>query len=160
MVEAFANQEVVRATVRNKVEVIELLTEFRKICFEILCPWEEIRHVPREESERLFDQVINSEDIGIFLWRENGEFSWICVAQLMTKIQTWKYVQLNDVYVKKESQWNWLAQQLIQETEKWSRDAWALFMQLNSWIELQRAHTFYKKYWFKEFWSAFQINFR
>lgn len=152
------NIKIIPANRSHKQEVLELLDDFRTYCYNVMLPEEKIISKTAITSWwDIFNIVMKSSTSEIFLAISNKEIIWICTINLIPQIRKWWfYAEIEEMYIKQEYRGTWVANKLLLECENWAKNNKALSIRLESAIDFKRAHSFYTKEWFNNYWKAFE----
>lgn len=150
-----------KATPSDKNHVLTLLDEFRDVACSIL--WIDVEPFTsaRNQWGDIYETMITNKHHCIMIAEENDSIIWVVTLTMIPQLRKWKYYgEIEELYVQESHWWQWVAKQLLDEVVEWIRSEylWPVDLRLESDSRLDRAHWFYKKYWFEEYASAFKIT--
>lgn len=149
---------VIKATKKDKRQVLRLLDEFRTACMEIIDPNKKfVSTSATKTGGGLFDKVIKSPDSALFLAVDNNNFIGIVTVHKIPQIRKGCFcAEIEEMFVEKNYQGKGVAQLLIKAVIKWAEKENVHTVRLESSNELRRAHGFYEKSGFKHYGRAYE----
>ncbi|MFS8158997.1 MAG: GNAT family N-acetyltransferase [Candidatus Roizmanbacteria bacterium] len=146
-----STMEVRRAELADKDIVLDLLDEFRCDCIEQITGEEGQSHTARENGASVYESLISRSDYCIFLLENSDkEAVGIITGYLCPMLRSGGVrLELEEFFVQKASRGNDNAKKLMDAISDWARSHKASKINLESDNQLERAHSFYKKYGFE-----------
>lgn len=150
--------KVIKANKSHKINVLELLDDFRTYCSWVINPSKNyISTSAKDFGWKVFDYIINSNNSAIFLIKEENNYIWIATVHKIPQIRKWGYcAEIEEMFVSDNYQGKWLGLLLIDEIVNWAKENNIKSIRLESSNQLKNAHKFYLKVGFKNYWIAFE----
>lgn len=149
----------------DKDVVVDLLQEFRNVCHEIVFPDPTMRKIlkPPVDGNSVFEYMLASTLHTWFVAVDDDELVGILTINITPQLRKWSYVaDIEEMYVKQPYRWTWCSAQLMDEAclRLHTNHPLVKQLRLSSGNELQRAHAFYEKYWFKAEAKTFYFDIK
>ncbi len=140
-----------KATRKDKIAVLQLLDEFRTDCMFQRTKKEGHSDSAIEKGIKTYDDLLERDDYVIYVFvNENDEISGVVSGYLCPMLRTGNYrAEVEEFFVKKEYRGQNIAKKLMDRFFEWCISKEVVKVNLESDNELQRAHSFYKKYGFE-----------
>lgn len=149
--------KIIKADSRHKQEVFNLLDDFYIACLKITSPGKaSTRESCSVSSDQFYDKLTLSNNSAIFLAEITGEYFGILTIHKIPQLRKWIFVaEIEEMFVRETQQWSWTAQALLEAAENWASENKMKVIRLESDNRLLRAHAFYEKQWFEDYWKAY-----
>lgn len=140
-----------KAELADQDIVLELLDQFRTDCIEQITGVPTESHSARDGGREIFETLLDRSDYCILLLvSPNSEAVGIITGYLCPMLRNGKVrSEVEEFFVKKEYRGHGNATILMDAFFAWSEENDAQKVNLESENELDRAHSFYKKYGFE-----------
>ena len=151
--------KIIKADQSHADIVLTLLDQFKTQCKRLSSPGSDfVSTTAREQWASIFRELVDSDKFVIYLALDGEKYIWIVTACLIPQMRNAScIVEIEDMFVLPQYQWSWAATQLMDAVVSWAKLKWAIAIRLESANELERAHGFYRKYWFVSYWTAFKF---
>lgn len=151
---------IVKANLSHKKEVLRLLDEFRTTVNKIMDPESSSEsRSARDNGERLYEKLISTDDIAVFLAQEDDKYVGIITINKIPQLRKGYYIaEVEEMYVNNSYQGKEVAQKLMLAGIEWAKSNNLAYIRLESAMELPRAHAFYSKLNFREYGKAFILK--
>lgn len=127
------------ATPRDKRRVLNLLDEFSSYL--------KSKHVPSQVGGAIFDEIIQRDDIKIFIAEENNLLLGTATLYLLPIIRHgWRSGHIEDFFITSSARSNGIGTKIFLVIKKYCQENDLKVIKLGSGNELTEAHRFYEKH--------------